>query len=236
MQSVLTNIRSISRVAIIRVNVIVTVVPSIVRHQIRIEFHVVHVINVEAIQITLVLAVVSTRIVVYNLVAVNFPTCVVIDLSTIEVIARPVVLNHVVLKQVPSTIGIVDIIQVKSVSIRTTGFTHITVLHRITGNVVIRSIVNIERICAISTAIGLQIVYCIPCQINHIVVVHVEIIRIVVNHDILLNVLVNHKRIGSVTIVIVSIYAIPISDIIGCRTTTRTTVRQIMHIGTTDHR
>jgi hypothetical protein len=137
MQSILTNIRSISRVTIIRVNVIVTVVTRIVRHQIRIEFHVVHVVNVEAIQITLVLAVVSTRIVVYNLVTVNFPTCVVIDLSTIEVIARPVILNHIILKQVPSTIGIVDIVQVKSVRIRTTGFTHVTVLHRIASNVVI---------------------------------------------------------------------------------------------------
>ena len=82
MHCILTDICSISRVRIVRIDIIVTIVTHVVSNQVRCEFHIVVIVHIECIEITLV----RSSCIAKDLVTVNLPRRVIPNLNSIEVI------------------------------------------------------------------------------------------------------------------------------------------------------
>jgi hypothetical protein len=88
----------------------------------------------------LVFAVVGTGVIIEDFIAVDLPASIIVNLGTVEIITSPVILDYVILEQVPRTVGVINIIAIKSVSVSSTRLTEITVLHRVTNDIIIGSI------------------------------------------------------------------------------------------------
>jgi hypothetical protein len=94
----------------------------------------------------------------YNTISIDRPRRIIVELGSIEIIPRPIIFNHVILEQVTCPIGIVDVIQVIGIRITRSGFSKLAILHRIERDVVIRSIIHIKWITAVSRRITTQII------------------------------------------------------------------------------
>jgi hypothetical protein len=103
MQGILVNVRGYTRIVVVSVNIVVTIVASVVGHQIGGKIQIIQVVQIETIQVPLVFAIVCTCVVVYDGVAVKSPVGIVHGVHPVKVVTRPVVLNDVVLEQVPSS-------------------------------------------------------------------------------------------------------------------------------------
>jgi hypothetical protein len=230
MQGILVDVRGYTRIVVVCIYVVVAIVASVVGHQIRSKIKVIHVVQIETIQVTLVFTIVCTGVVIYDGVAVKSPVGIVHGVHPVKIVTRPVVLDDVVLEQVPSSSRIVNIHHVIWIAIPGTRLAPITVLNGIPCYVIIVTVIDIITIRLITTRISNCIINCVAGKIHNIVIIQIVIVSLIITNDVLLDVIVDHKGIGCATIIVNSIETIPVGYVVRGRTCACTLVWQIVNV------